>query len=46
MPDEPRTQFDKFKKATRQLKTDDGPERSKKRLGELVRHKPAPEKPE
>lgn len=39
MVDEP-AQLDKFKEAARQLETDDDPERFKKRLGKLVRHKP------
>ena len=34
------SQIDKFKEAARQLGTDDDPERFKKRLGELVKHKP------
>jgi hypothetical protein len=40
-----KTQLDKFKKAARDLETDDDPERFKERLGKLVKHKPV-EKPE
>jgi hypothetical protein len=40
----PKTQLDKFKKAARDLETDEDPERFKERLGKLVKHKPV-EKP-
>jgi len=46
MPDEPRTQLDKFKEVARQLETDDDPERFKERLGKLVKHRPVPERAE
>ena len=39
MPDEP-SQLEKFKKAARQLETDDDPERFKQRVGKLVKRKP------
>jgi hypothetical protein len=39
------SQLDKFKQAAHDLKTDDDPERFRKRLGKLVKHKPV-EKPE
>lgn len=44
MPEE-KTQSDKFKKAARELETDDDPKRFKKRLAKLVKHKPV-EKPD
>jgi hypothetical protein len=34
------TQRDKFKQAARELETDDDPERFKRRLEKLVKHKP------
>ena len=37
---EPKTQIDKFKKAARELETDDDSKRFKERLGKLVKHKP------
>ena len=40
MTDTPQTQLDKFKKAAREIETDDDPKRFKERLGELVKHKP------
>ncbi|WP_293883712.1 hypothetical protein [Sphingomonas sp.] len=40
------TQLDKFKAAAREHETDDDPARFKERLANLVKHKPAPEKPE
>ena len=40
------SQLDKFKDAARELETDDDPERFKKRLAKLVKHRPVPEKPE
>lgn len=40
-----KTQLDKFKKAARDLETDDDPKRFKERLRKLVKHKPV-EKPE
>ncbi len=40
------TQLDNFKKAARQLETDDDPERFEQRLGKLVKHKPVPSEPE
>lgn len=46
MTDPNPTQLDKFKEAARELETDDDPERFKDRLGKLVKHRPAPEKPE
>jgi hypothetical protein len=46
-PHEPsQSQFDKFKKAARQLETDDDPKRFRERLAGLVKHKPVSEKPE
>ena len=39
------TQLDKFKRAARDLETDDDPEHFKDRLKKLVKHKPV-EKPE
>ncbi len=39
------SQLDKFKQATRELETDDDPERFRQRVGKLVKHKPV-EKPE
>lgn len=45
MPDQPKTQADRFKEAARELETDDNPERFKERLRKLVKHKPV-EKPE
>lgn len=39
------SQLDKFKKAARELETDDDPEHFKEKLGKLVKHKPV-EKPE
>ena len=36
-----KTQLDKFKEATRELETDDHPERFNERLKKLVKHKPA-----
>lgn len=44
MTETPPTQLDKFKEAARQLETDDDPERSKERLGKLVKRQPV-EKP-
>lgn len=35
-----KSQLDKFKQAARDLETDDDPDRFKKRLGKLVKHKP------
>ena len=46
MPNKPPSQLDKFKKAARELETDDDPERFKERLASLVKHKPVPEKSE
>lgn len=46
MADEPPSQLDKFKEAARQLGADDDPDRFKERLGQLVKHKPVPEKGE
>ncbi|WP_417733330.1 hypothetical protein [Roseovarius sp.] len=40
MPDQPKTQLDKFKEAARQLETDDDEERFEKRLKKLVKQKP------
>ena len=40
------SQPDKFKDAAREVETHDDPERFKERLAKLVRHKPAPEKPD
>jgi hypothetical protein len=34
------SQLDKFKQAARDLETDDDPDRLKKRLAKLVKHKP------
>jgi hypothetical protein len=39
------SQLDKFKRAARELGTDDDPERFKERVGKLVKHKPVSEKP-
>ena len=39
------SQLDKFKRAARDLETDDDPERFKERLRQAVKHKPV-EKPE
>ena len=36
-----KTQLDKFKEVTRELETDDDPERFDERLKKLVKHKPA-----
>lgn len=44
MPEQPKTQLDKFKEAARQLGADDDPERFKERLGKLVKHEPVPGK--
>lgn len=44
MADTPQTELDNFKKAARQLETDDDQERFKERLGKLLKHKPV-EKP-
>ena len=46
MPDEPRTQLDKFKEAARELECDDDDARFDDRVRKLVRHKPVPEKRE
>jgi len=45
MTDKQGAQLDKFKKAARELETDDDPERFKERIGKLVKHKSV-EKPE
>jgi hypothetical protein len=45
MTAKPQSQREKFEKAARELGTDDDPERFKRRLGKLVKHKPV-EKPE
>lgn len=45
MDNDRKSQLDKFKDAAHELETDDDPERFKKRLGKLVKHKPV-EKPE
>ena len=45
MPQPDKSQLDKFKKAARELETDDDPERFKDRLAKVVKHKPV-EKPE
>lgn len=39
-------QLEKFKQAARDLETDDDEARFDERLRKLVKHKPAPEKPE
>jgi len=44
MTDASKSQLDKFKKAARDLETDDDPERFDDRLKKLVKHKPV-EKP-
>ena len=46
MPEKPKSQLDKFKEAARELEADDDEQHFKDRLGKLVKHKPAPEKPE
>lgn len=38
MTDSQKPQLDKFKKAARQLETDDDPDRFKERVGKLVKH--------
>ena len=45
MSDNELSQVEKFKKAARELETDDDPKRFKERVGKLVKHKPV-EKPE
>ena len=40
MADPTPTHFDEFKQVTRELETDDDPERFKERLGKLAKHKP------
>lgn len=37
MPEQSKTQLEKFKEAARELETDDDPKRFKERLGKLVR---------
>lgn len=44
MPEQTKSQAEKFKAAARELETDDDPQRFKERLGRLVKHKPV-EKP-
>lgn len=44
--DKTKAQLDKFKEAARDLETDDDPQHFKERLAKVVKHKPAPEKPE
>lgn len=46
MPDQKQYRFDKSKRAARELEMDDDPGRFKKRLGELLKHKLVPEKPD
>ena len=41
----PKTQLGKFKKAARELETDNNSKRFEERVGKLVKHKPV-EKPE
>jgi hypothetical protein len=41
-----KTQSDKFKEAARELECDDDEKRFDERMKKLVKHKPAPEKPE
>ena len=45
-PSSERSQSDKFKEAARALECDDDDQHFKDRLKKLVKHKPAPEKPE
>lgn len=40
------SQLDKFKRAARELETDDDPERFKERLKEIAKHKPVETKPD
>lgn len=40
------SQLDKFKEAARQLEADDDEARFDERVKKLVKHRPAPEKPE
>ena len=46
MPEKPKSELYSFKEAARQLETDDDEQRFKEKLGKLVKHKPAPEKPQ
>ncbi|MDB5689102.1 MAG: hypothetical protein JWL91_978 [Sphingomonas bacterium] len=46
MTDDPTTQSDKFKTLARELEADEDEARWDERLEKVVRHKPAPEKPE
>lgn len=40
----PTPQIEKFKRAARDLETDDDPKRFKERLAKVVKHKPVPDK--
>lgn len=46
MTDQKQSQLDKFKEAARDLECDDDDQRFNAKLKKLVKHRPAPEKPE
>ena len=46
MTSKEQSQLDKFKEAARELETDDDEQHFKERLGKLVKHKAAPDRPE
>jgi hypothetical protein len=46
IPDDERTQSDKFKALARELEADEDEARWDERLEKVVKHKPVPEKPE
>lgn len=46
MADDPKTQREKFEQAARALECDDDPERFRERVGKLVKHRLAAEKPD